>query len=91
MFQPVLPLSGFPGWILLNRTFESQSEAFNASPQIVRDTDYFVEYIASVRTAEELVADRRLLSVALGAFGLEDAARRAALQLAILDMEGARR
>lgn len=72
MFQPVLPLSGLPGWALLNRTFESQSEAFNASPQIVRDTDYFVENIASVRTAEELVADRRLLSVALGAFGLED-------------------
>ncbi|MEL6649013.1 MAG: DUF1217 domain-containing protein, partial [Pseudomonadota bacterium] len=72
MFQPVLPLSGLPGWTLLNRTFESQTDAFNASPQIVRDTDYFVENIASVRTAEELVADRRLLSVALGAFGLED-------------------
>ena len=72
MFQPVLPLSGLPGWVLLNRTLESQTEAFNASPQIVRDTDYFVENIGNVRTAAELVSDRRLLPVALGAFGLDD-------------------
>lgn len=72
MFQPILPLSGLPGWALLNRTLETQTEAFNASPQIVRDTDYFVANIANVRTAEDLVGDRRMLSVALGAFGLED-------------------
>ncbi len=72
MFQPVLPLSGLPGWTLLNRTLETQTQAFNASPQIVRDTDYFLANIASVTSAEELVSDRRLLTVALGAFGLEE-------------------
>jgi len=72
MFQPVLPLSGLSGWIMLNRTLETQTAAFNAAPEITRDTEYFEATIASVSTAEELVSDRRLLRVALGAFGLED-------------------
>lgn len=72
MFQPVVPLSGLPGWIMLNRTMEAQTAAYNAAPAIVRDTDYFEAHIAGVGSAEELVADRRLLRVALGAFGLED-------------------
>ena len=72
MFQPVVPLPGLPGWIMLNRTLETQTEAFNASPQITRDTDYFEATIGTISTAEELVSDRRLLRVALGAFGLED-------------------
>jgi hypothetical protein len=38
----------------------------------VRATDYFKENINKVTSAEELVSDRRLLEVALGAFGLQD-------------------
>lgn len=71
-FEPALPLTGLPGWALLNRTLERQTELFNASPAIVRDTDYFTERIGEVRTAEDLVSDRRLLRVALGAFGLQE-------------------
>ena len=72
MFLPILPLGGLGGWLLLNRTLPAQTQAFEASPTIRRDTDYFEARISQVTTAEELVADRRLLSVALGAFGLED-------------------
>lgn len=72
MFTPVLPLSGLPGWTLLNRTLDTQTEAFNASPQIVRDTEYFEANIGNITSAEDLVSDRRMLSVALGAFGLDD-------------------
>lgn len=72
MFQPVIPLTGLPGWAMLNRTMETQTKAFDASPAIVRDTDYFEATIASITSASELVADRRLLRVALGAFGLQD-------------------
>lgn len=72
MFQPVLPLSGLPGWVMLNRTMDSQTAAFDASPEIRRDTAYFEANIGAVKTAEDLVSDRRLLRVALGAFGLED-------------------
>lgn len=72
MFQPIVPISGLSGWTFLNTTIERQTEIFNKSPTIVRDTDYFVEHIGSIDTAEDLVSDRRLLRVALGAFGLQD-------------------
>ena len=71
-FDPVLPLGGLPGWVLLNRTLERQTDLFNASPEIVRDTDYFEQNIGAVQTADDLVSDRRLLRVALGAFGLQE-------------------
>jgi hypothetical protein len=70
-FAPALPLSGYAGWTLLKRTMPAQTAAFNASPEIKTDEVYFRDKIGSVKTAEQLVADRRLLKVALGAFGLE--------------------
>lgn len=70
-YTPVLPLSGYAGWALLKRTMTVQTTAFNKSPEIARDIDYFRAKIGAVRTAEQLVSDRRLLKVALGAFGLD--------------------
>ena len=70
-FQPVVPLSGYVGWRFLQRTLENQQAAFSDSQPITRATDYFRENISKVRTAEDLISDRRLLSVALGAFGLD--------------------
>lgn len=71
-FQPVIPLSGYAGWTFLSRTLERQQAAFVTSPQVQKTTDYFRENVAGAMTAEALVNDRRLLEVALGAFGLED-------------------
>ena len=71
-FQPVIPMGGLVGWAFLNRTIERQSAVFEAAPEIQRDTEYFAEKIGEIETAEQLVADRRLLGVALGAFGLQD-------------------
>lgn len=70
-YTPILPFSGYAGWSLLNRTMERQMTAFTASQDIQRSETYFREKIGSIKTAEDLVADRRLLTVALGAFGLE--------------------
>jgi Protein of unknown function (DUF1217) len=70
-FSPALPFNGFGGWTVLKRTAPAQMAAFDAQPQLKRDTDYFRANIGKIRTADELVADRRLLRVALGAFGLE--------------------
>ncbi|WP_010141278.1 DUF1217 domain-containing protein [Oceanicola sp. S124] len=72
MFNPVLPLTGYAGWAFLERTYDAQRESFDKSPLITRDTAYFEENISKVKTAEDLVSDRRLLRVALGAFGLGD-------------------
>jgi len=73
MIGPVaLPFGGVSGWLFLQRTRDSQQATFNQSSVIQRDTDYFRENIANAKSAQDLVADRRLLSVALGAFGLDD-------------------
>lgn len=72
MFQPVLPLGGFAGWSFLTRTMDSQKDAYAKSPGIAREVKYFEENIGKVKTAEDLVSDRTLLKVALGAFGLSD-------------------
>ena len=72
MFQPVIPSSGISGWRFLQRTYDTQLETFGQSAQIQRDTDHFRDNIAKITTAEELVADRQLLTVALGAFGLSE-------------------
>ncbi len=68
---PVIPFFGYAGWAFLKRTQARQEAALAASPQIKRDEAYFREKIGTVKTAEELVNDRRLLSVAATAFGLE--------------------
>ncbi|MEX5727903.1 hypothetical protein Ga0609869_001256 [Rhodovulum iodosum] len=71
-FQPILPLGGYAGWAFLTRTLDRQQAVFDKSPAMARDTDYFTAKIGEVDSAGALVADRRLLRVALGAFGLGD-------------------
>ncbi|MFK7834737.1 MAG: DUF1217 domain-containing protein [Sulfitobacter sp.] len=72
MFQPIVPADGLSGWRFLQRTYDAQTEAFNASTVQQRDTEYFTENIGNITSAEDLVSDRRLLTVALGAYGLQD-------------------
>ncbi len=71
-YQPVVLATGNLGWTFLKNTREDQQEAFDKSTLISRNVEYFSEKIGDVTTAAELVNDRRLLQVALGAFGLDD-------------------
>jgi len=71
-FQPVLPLEGYVGWRFLQRTLQAQTEAHANTPVAQRDESYVREKIGSISSAQELVSDRRLLRVALTAFGLAD-------------------
>lgn len=80
-YQPIVPFGGNAGWSFLRRTQEAQQAAFNASPDLERDAEYFKENISKVQTAREVVNDFRLLKVALGAFGLdEDIANKAFIE-----------
>lgn len=72
MYTPLVPLSGIGGWKFLQRTEARQQELFNKSPDVQRNIEHFKENIANAKTAEDLVKDRRLMQVALGAFGLDD-------------------
>lgn len=71
-FSPVVPVGGLAGLRFIDRTYGAQFGAFSRSPDIRREIDYFLEKAGGAATAADLVADRRLLKVALGAFGLED-------------------
>ena len=70
-FQPVVPFGGFAGWAFLQRTQDAQRAAFQEAPRITRETDHFRDNIAAVLTVDDIMADRTLLTVALGAFGLD--------------------
>ena len=72
MYQPVVLNAGVAAWQFVQRTYDRQFEIFTSSNELQRDVDYFSENIGSITSAEDLVNDRRLLTVALGAFGLED-------------------
>ncbi|MDA7964571.1 DUF1217 domain-containing protein [Ruegeria sp.] len=71
-YQPVIPTGGVAGWRFLQRTYDTQLESFSTSNVNQRETQYFLDNIGKVDSAEDLVSDRRLLQVALGAFGLEE-------------------
>jgi Protein of unknown function (DUF1217) len=71
-YVPALPLGGVAGWRFLERTAEKQQATFEKSASVRREIAYFEERIGGVTSAADLVADRRLLKVALTAFGLED-------------------
>ncbi len=70
--NPSTPLTGIAGWRFLQRTQESQMEAFKASPVLERELTYFRDNISKITSAEDLVNDFTLFKVALGAFGMED-------------------
>jgi hypothetical protein len=70
-FQPVLPLTGYTGWGFLKRTMARQQAVQQSLPVQQRDETYFRDKIGKADTAEKLVNDKRLLRIALTAFGLE--------------------
>jgi len=71
-FQPVIIGSGLPAWSLLNDTLERQQALHASTYQSKSDTAHFLGKFDKLQTAEDVVSDRRLLRVVLGAYGLAD-------------------
>jgi len=71
-FTAALPLGGITGYRLLQRTAETQQLTMENSSFYKREVEYFKENIGNADTAEKLVSDRRLLNIAVSAFGLGD-------------------
>ncbi len=63
---------GYLGWKLLQRTLDTQQSTFARSAELQQSRDYFTENISKIHSAEDLVKNYKLLSVALRAFGLDD-------------------
>ncbi len=71
-FGPILLSTGITGWSFLQSTYDEQFDNFKNDAILKRENDYFTENIGNVTSAEDLVNDRRLMEVALKAFGLDD-------------------
>ncbi|MFB2532012.1 DUF1217 domain-containing protein [Paracoccus sp. p3-h83] len=85
-FTPFILGSGYTAWSALGRNRERQMQVLTNSAEQQRDEAYFRQKIGGVSSAADLVADRRLLKVALGAFGLEgDIANRAFIRRVLED------
>jgi hypothetical protein len=84
-FAPVIPVGGLAGWRFLERTLDRQEAAHARSPSALRDEAYFRAQIGQIRSAGDLIADRRLLRVALTAFGLTDDINSRAFVQRVLD------
>lgn len=82
---PAIPFGGLQGLRYLDRTGDRLFETFSASSDIQREAEYFMETAADVTTVEALVGDRRLLSVVLGAFGLDEDIDKGAFIRKIID------
>lgn len=83
-FTPLIPSSGVAGWNFLQSTYDRQYDAFVKSGSLKNDSEYFAENIGGVTSSEDLLNDRRLLQVAVKAFGLEEEINyRALLQRAL--------
>lgn len=66
-----LGIGGIAGWRVIQRTEERQLQAVAEDPVVQRSTRYFRENVAG-KTAADIVDDYKMLSVMLGAFGLQD-------------------
>lgn len=71
-FQPFTLGSGLAGWSLLKTTLPVQRAAYTSNYATQSDTTYFKETFGQLNTAEDIVSDRRILRVLLGAYGLSD-------------------
>ncbi|WP_420863681.1 DUF1217 domain-containing protein [Algirhabdus cladophorae] len=71
-FSPIFSGTGVAGYDFLARTRVTQQALLAQSAEVLRETEGFAEDIKNVQSAEQLVEDRQLLKVALGAFGLLD-------------------
>lgn len=69
---PALPFSGLAGLNFIDRTYDRQFATFNKSPDIEREVNYFLEKAADITNVDQLMGDRRVLQVVLGAFGLDE-------------------
>ena len=85
MYIPALGAGGLSAYRLLQRTETAQLDAVAQDAQTQREIAYFRDNIGSVQSAEDLLRDRQLLSVALTAYGLESEIDKGAFVTSVLD------
>jgi hypothetical protein len=64
-------LPSIAGWQVLAKTQDAEKTRYAKQPEVAREIEYFKANISKVKTPADLVKDRRLLGVVLGAYGLD--------------------
>jgi len=86
-FSPLLFGSGTAGYAYLTRTREDQQARLAATGEVARDTAALKDRLESIQSSDDLMDDRALLKVALGAFGLDEDLDNRAFIKRILDSD----
>tara|TARA_R110000737_G_scaffold348187_2_gene381481 strand:- start:293 stop:1996 length:1704 start_codon:yes stop_codon:yes gene_type:complete len=87
VFTPTVMGTGVSGYEFLMRTRERQQELLAKSAPVARDTDRFVSKLKDIQTSDQLMEDRSVLKIALGAFGLDEDINNTAFIKKILDSD----
>ncbi len=66
--------STFTSYSLIARDLQRSETVLRRQPMIQRESEYYLAKIGSVKTVDAFVSDRRLLTFAMSAFGLQDMA-----------------
>ncbi len=84
-FFPAIAIGGYAGLRVFEQSADRQRQAFEDNAVTQRSLEYLRENISSATTSQALVEDRRLLEVALAAFGLEEEIDKRAIIRRVLD------
>lgn len=80
-------IGGYAGWKILQRIEDRQMERLSNDRLVQRNLSYFRDRIEIISSAEELVGDYKMLTIALGAFGLEGEINNRALIRKVLESD----
>jgi hypothetical protein len=86
-FLPIVTGSGLAAYSQLKATRETQETRLAQSSNVARDLETFKSQIGSVQSSEDLMDNRVLLRISLGAFGLEEDLNNRAFIQQILDSD----
>jgi len=77
--------STFTSYAIVTRDLARSIDAVKKQPQVDRETDYYLSKIGAVKSVDDFLADRRLVTYAMKAHGLEDMAYAKAFIRKVLD------
>ena len=78
-------INTYTSYQIITRDMSKSMQRVENQPLVKRDTEYFLENIGKVKTAEEFVDNYRLFNYAMKAFGLQDMAYAKAFMLKALN------
>ncbi|MFK7875675.1 MAG: DUF1217 domain-containing protein [Paracoccaceae bacterium] len=87
MFSPIVVGTGLSAYRILSETQTQQKATLSQSPAMERNVSAFKDGLSDIKTSDDLLDNRTMLTVALGAFGLDDDINSRAFLKQVLDSD----